>query len=224
MDRVVGKKSGTRYSLSSGASIGQGVEGRVYRSGPACVKIFVHPLADDQAATIAALIPLARKVGGFAWPTELVEDPATGEPRGFAMDLIAGESLESLLDAKATEAIPVITKVRLALNVARAVTEAHAHRGPAIVLGDVLKAGNLVIDGDEATFVDAGSVSLIGFRLPSGEVRDSISSLTTPGYVPKEVLENPGALPSEASDRFALAVVLFELVFGRPPHEPKPCP
>jgi DNA-binding helix-hairpin-helix protein with protein kinase domain len=139
------------------------------------------------------------------------------------MDFVPGETLESLVEDRATAAIPVMTKVKLALCVAQSVAAAHAHSGPAIVLGDVLKAGNLVIDGDDATFVDAGTVSLKGFRSPGGEVRSSESKLTTPGYVPKEVLDSPTALPSEASDRFALAVVLFELCFGRSPHEVRPC-
>ena len=92
------------------------------------------------------------------------------------------------------------------------------------MLGDVVKAGNVVIDGDQATFVDTVSATLFGFRVPSGDVRDAISPLTTPGYVPKEVLEHPRALPSEAADRFALAVLLFELLFGGRPHDVRPCP
>jgi len=92
------------------------------------------------------------------------------------------------------------------------------------VLGDVIKSGNVLIDGDDVTFVDTASVSLFGFRDQGGDVRDAISQLTTPGYVPKEVLDNPGALPSEASDRFALAVLLFELLFGRGPCEVRSSP
>lgn len=224
MYRVVGAKSGRNYSLHPGRLVGRGVEGRVYAHGSTCVKVFERALSDDQVATVTALIALARKVPGFAWPTELVNDPATGEPFGFAMAFASGETLESLLETRATASIPLITKVKLASSIARAVAAAHAQSGPAIVLGDVLKAGNLVINGDDATFVDAGTVSLRGFRSPSGEVRSSVSTLTTTGYVPKEVLDTPSALPSEASDRFALAVVLFELCFGRSPHEVRACP
>jgi len=223
MYRVVGAKTKRSYSLDPGTLVGRGSEGKVFAHGSSCVKVFERGLSDEQVATVTALISLARKVSGFAWPTEIVNDPATGEPVGFAMEFAPGETLESLVEHKATKAIPVMTKVKLALCVAQAVAAAHAHSGPTIVLGDVLKAGNLVIDGDDATFVDAGTVSLKGFRSPGGEVRSSESKLTTPGYVPKEVLDSPCALPSEASDRFALAVVLFELVFGRSPHEVRSC-
>ncbi len=224
MNRVVGKKTAASYPLNPLALIGQGAEGRVFRVGAACCKVLDNPPSAEQVARLEMLEGLGRKVPGFAWPTELVLDPATGDVAGFAMDLVPGESLESLRDSRSTGAVAVPTKVRLALKVARAVAEAHAHRGPRIVLGDVIKAGNLVIDGDDCSFVDAGSVSLFGYRTRAGEVRDSTSTLTTSGYVPKEVLDNPSALPSQASDLFALPVVLFELLFGRFPHEVRPCP
>lgn len=224
MYRVVGAKTKRSYSLDPAALVGRGTEGKVFAHGSSCVKVFERGLSDEQVATVTALISLARKIPGFAWPTEIVNDPATGEPAGFAMDFVPGENLDALIQDGATAAISSLTKVKLALRVAQSVAAAHAHSGPTIVLGDVLKAGNLVIERDDATFVDAGSVSLKGFRSPGGEVRSSESKLTTPGYVPKEVLDSPSALPSEASDRFALAVVLFELVFGRSPHEVRSCP
>jgi DNA-binding helix-hairpin-helix protein with protein kinase domain len=224
MDRVVGKKTGQRYSLGPRALVGQGVEGKVYRCGDSCVKVLASPLKGDDTSKIAALVALSTRVDGFAWPTEIVTDPATGEDVGVTMKFVPGESLESVLDARATGTIPFETKLRLALRVSLAVAAAHAHSGPRLVLGDVVKAGNVVIDGDQATFVDTVSATLFGFRVPSGDVRDAISPLTTPGYVPKEVLEHPRALPSEAADRFALAVLLFELLFGRSPHDVRPCP
>ena len=224
MNRVVGKKTAASYSLNPLALIGQGVEGRVFRAGAACIKVVGVPPAGEQVEMLEVLVGLGRRIPGFAWPTELVSDPASGEVAGFAMKIVPGESLESMRDERATESVPVLTKVRLALKVASSVAAAHAHRGPKIVLGDVIKAGNLVIEGDDCAFVDAGSVSLFGFRGPGGQVRDSISTLRTPGYVPKEVLDNAGALPSHAQDLFALAVVQFELLFGRSPHEVRPCP
>lgn len=224
MNRVVGKKSGRRFSLGPRALLGQGAEGKVYRSGDSCVKILAEPLQGDDAAKVAALVALSARVVGFAWPTEVAVDPATCRDVGFAMPYVPGDSLEDLLDARRTGAVPVEVKARLALRISIAVASAHAHTGPRLVLGDVVKAGNLVIEGDVPTFVDAASLSLIGFRDAGGDVRDALSPLTTPGYVPKEVLENPGALPSEAADRFALAVLLFQLLFGAAPHDVMPGP
>jgi DNA-binding helix-hairpin-helix protein with protein kinase domain len=224
MLRVVGKKTGLRYSLHPSAEIGRGAEGKVYRCGRECVKILNSPPRGDEAARFATLISLGGKLDGFAWPAEIVEDASTGDAIGIAMGFVPGESLEALLLDRSTGSIPLETKVRLAFRIAGVVAVVHAHRGPVVVLGDVIKAGNVLIDGEDATFVDTASVSLFGFREASGDVRDALSQLTTPGYVPKEVLENPGTLPSEATDRFALAVLLFELLLGRGPFEVKSCP
>ncbi|GIW88295.1 MAG: hypothetical protein KatS3mg108_2619 [Isosphaeraceae bacterium] len=225
MNRVVGKKTGRRIPLDPAALLGRGSEGKVFRLGESeCVKVLDHAPGAGDAARLASLIALSRKLPGFTWPTEVVSDPSTGEDVGFLMPFAPGETLESLLDARATRSIPLETKVLLAFRIAGAVASAHAHRGPRLVLGDVLKSGNVVIDGENATFVDAAAVSLFGYRDAGGDVRDAVSTLTTPGYVPKEVLENPGVIPSEASDRYALAVLLFELLFGRAPHDVRPCP
>ena len=224
MKRVIGKKTKKRFSLGAAALIGRGAEGKVFRCDAECVKIFDSPLGPGEAARMAALIALARKLDGYAWPTEVVADIASDECVGIAMRFVKGESLEAILECRETSSIPLETKVRLAFGIAGAVAAAHAHRGPTIVLGDVIKAGNLIIDGEVATFVDTASVSLFGYRDERGEVREAIAQLTTPGYVPKEVLENPGALPSEAVDRYALAIILFELLFGRSPHDVKSGP
>jgi len=226
MDRVVGSKTKVAYPLAPRAEIGRGVEGRVYRAGDRCVKVLTSPLSADQVEKIEALANLGLKLGGVAWPIEVVTGGDADEPTGFVMELAAGETLESLLDARATASIPVEAKVTIALGLARTVADVHAHRGPRVVLGDVLKAGNLVVDvaNTSTMLVDAASVSVFGYRIASGEVRDASSSLTTPGYVPREVLDNPRALPSHDADRFALAVLLFELLFGKPPHEPRPSP
>lgn len=224
MDRVVGKKTKKRFTLGAASLIGRGAEGRVFKCGTDCVKIFDTPLGPRENARMATLVSLARKLEGYAWPREVVADPATGEDVGIAMGLVPGDSLEAILDCRETSSIAVESKVRLAFRIAGVVASAHAHRGPTIVLGDVLKSGNLIIDGEVATFVDAASVSLFGYRDEVGDVREAVSLLTTPGYVPKEVLDNPGALPSESSDRYSLAVLLFELLFGRSPHDVKSGP
>src|SRR4051812_25380307 len=120
MDRVVGRKTRRSFHLDPRSLVGRGSEGRVFRVGTACVKVFSTPLADDQIETLEVLPALGRKIPGFAWPTELMEDPTLGETVGFVMELVPGESLESLLDSRSTAGLPVLVKVRLALKVARA--------------------------------------------------------------------------------------------------------
>lgn len=224
MNRVVGEKTGRRFLLDARALIGRGVEGKVYRCGDEAVKILDAPPGPGDGARMAALSSLSAKVPGFAWPTEPVVDPSTGGVVGFAMPLAEGGTLEAMLDARSTSRLAVETKATIGFRIAGAVAVAHANRGPKVALGDVLKAGNVVVDSDRVVLVDAASASLFGYRDESGDARDAVNSLVTPGYSPKEVLETPGALPGEATDRYALAVVLFELFFGRSPHDVRPCP
>lgn len=224
MIRVVGKRSGAQFVLHHTAEIGRGAEGVVYRAGRQCVKLVTGGLSDADAEKVELLVRLSASLPGFAWPVELVLDRSTKKPVGYVIAFAPGETLESLMDDRKTGAIPVRTKVELALAVVRAVAAAHAVSGPKIVLGDALKAGNLIVSGGSAVIVDTASVSVLGFRSLAGGLVDAVCPLTTPGYVPPEVLAHPGAKPSHAADKFALAVLLFELFFGRHPTEPLPCP
>lgn len=223
MSTVVGKSSGTVFPLDPRAVIGRGGEGVVYRAGTSAVKVFLADLDGTTVTKLDTLIRFARVVPGFAWPTETVHETTGGKAVGYVMRLATGESLEALMGARRTASIPTETKVAVAANIARAVAGAHGTGGLNLCLGDVLKAGNIVIAGDSATLVDAASVSLFGFRAADGSLTDSVTHLATPGYIPPEVLAHPQAKPSRSADLFALGVVLFELVFGRSPTEPRPC-
>lgn len=151
-------------------------------------------------------------------------DPGTGDAVGFVMPHAPGETAESVLDRRGTADWTVREKIEIAAAVARAVAAVHAVTAPTVILGDVLKGGNLVVDGVRVTFVDAATVSLLGYRGADGSRTDTVPGLSTPGYVPKEDLDHPDAVPSHTADRFALSVLVFELLMGAPPTEPRPCP
>lgn len=226
MPRVIGKRTRKAYNLRPENVIGRGGEGTVYRCDSVCVKVFDGGLSAKEARKIELLAKLFKNVPGLAAPTELVVSPTTGEkPVGYVVRYITGRTLQEYLDARATADWPLAMKRDVATDAARAAAAVHAVRAPLVVFGDGLTAANLMVTEDgRAVFVDVNSLSVFGYRTDDGALTDSVSPLTTPGYVPPEVLSHPGALPSHAADRFALARVLFELLNGRAPTEPRPVP
>lgn len=204
--------------------IGQGAEGFVYLlDNTKSMKIVKDASAIDFDKLIA-LCNLGRKLPGISWPTHPLYEEADSECVGYLMPFVDGRTLEDLIDSRETASLPLSTKIKLAKEVVATVKRVHENKSPKVVLGDLLKADNLIIKNESATFVDSYSVSIFNYRTRTGSLTDSLSKLATPGYTPPEVLENPAALPDYAADCFALAVILFLLFFGQLPTEPKPSP
>jgi len=220
---LVGKRTNTAFTFWPHHIVGQGAEGVVYDAGAVCVKVFER-FDEREQFKVEALSRFAQKVPGVAWPSELVIDNSTKAVCGFVMPRATGKTLEYHLDERETRNWSTETKIGIALNIATTIAAAHAIKSPTMALGDLIKSSNVVIDGTDVIFIDSNSVSIFRHRALDGTIIDSVSSVTTPGFTPREVLENPHALPSHAADRFALAVLLFELLFGRSPTEPKPSP
>lgn len=204
--------------------IGQGAEGFVYLlDNTKSMKIVKDASAIDFNKLIA-LCNLGRKLPGIAWSTHPLYEEADSKCVGYLMPYVDGRTLEDLADSRETATLSLSTKIKLAKAIVATVKRVHEHKSPKVVLGDLLKAGNLIIKNESATFVDSYSVSIFNYRTRTGSLTDSLSKLATPGYTPPEVLENPAALPDYAADCFALAVILFLLFFGQLPTEPKPSP
>lgn len=204
--------------------IGQGSEGCTYQVDKNRALKIVKDFDATESEKVYAVGKAGKYLPGIAWPSEPVFDSVTNDPVGFLMPFVKGRSLEECLDNRETATFPDVRKIKLALFIASTIERVHELRAPRIVLGDLIKAGNLQVDGDTATFVDALSVSIFGYRTAKGNLTDSISKLSSPGYVPSEVLLNNSVKPSQSADCFALAVLLFQLFFGQLPTEPKPCP
>lgn len=224
MPRVVGKRSGKTYDLHPKDVIGRGAEGTVFKAGQVCVKVFDAGLSDTEAHKIEVLARLLKGARSIAAPIELVIDTRTRKPVGFVQPFVPGQTLESYLDARATAGWDLDTKFRVGAAFTCGVASVHSLRSPRLVLGDGAKASNFIVTDSGGSFIDTNTLSVFGYRSADGSLMNSVSPLTTPGYVPPEVLNNPDATPSHAADLFALAVTLFELFHGRSPTEPKPTP
>src|SRR3954453_12978864 len=124
------------------------------------------------------------------------------------MELIDGEDLASIL--RRTGPLPARQAARIAAEVARALAAAHA-RG--IIHRDI-KPGNVLVSSD-------GRVKVTDFGIARAMAE---AQMTLPGttlgsvhyFSPEQVR---GETASEASDIYALGIVLYEMLTGRRPWE-----
>ncbi|CAN5915142.1 hypothetical protein BH11MYX3_BH11MYX3_46350 [soil metagenome] len=125
-----------------------------------------------------------------------------------AMELAAGEDLRRLLMPPVTPTVPVPAKVTLPRArilaiieaTCRGVTHLHAHGW---VHGDINPSNLIVDDADHVTLIDLGIARAIG---EAGAVRGTHAYMA-----PEQVRGEPW---TEATDVFAIGIVLWELVAG----------
>jgi serine/threonine protein kinase len=136
----------------------------------------------------------------------------TGEADGqpyFTMTLAEHGTLAARIQQSG--ALPPHTAASLVRDVASAVHHAHS-RG---VLHRDLKPANILFDSDDHALVsDFGLARFTG----ADSVTKSGSLLGTPGYLAPEVASG-SAGHTTSSDVYALGVILFECLTGRPPFE-----
>ncbi|MCM4083791.1 serine/threonine-protein kinase [Paractinoplanes hotanensis] len=135
---------------------------------------------------------------------------SVGETIGLVMDLVSGGSLRDLLRTRPTVAVG--EAARLTAQVAAALAEAHdlgvVHRD--------LKPDNILLattDGRlDTRLTDFGVARIL--NTPSMTTPNAV--VGTPHYMSPEAFH--GATASPATDVYALGVLLYELVSGRPPY------
>lgn len=128
----------------------------------------------------------------------------------FTMKLIEGRSLAEQMKS-ASEPMPERKVATLLVKVAQAVHHAH-QRG---VLHRDLKPGNILLDA-------AGEPWLTDFGLAKLSSTDTSLTLTTdhlgtPNYMAPEIAGGTSRQASTASDVWALGVLLWEMLSGKPP-------
>ncbi|MCY1145373.1 serine/threonine-protein kinase [Actinoplanes sp. Pm04-4] len=135
---------------------------------------------------------------------------SVGETIGLVMDLVGGGSLRDLLRTQPTLAVG--EAARLTAQVAAALAEAHdlgvVHRD--------LKPDNILlasVDGRlDTRLTDFGVARIL--NTPSMTTPNAV--VGTPHYMSPEAFH--GATANPATDVYALGVLLYELVSGRPPY------
>jgi len=141
----------------------------------------------------------------------------TGDGRlALVLDLVTGGTLRELLRQRGT--LPAQTAAELLAQVADGLAAAHA----AGVVHRDLKPDNILLaptmdGGVRSRLTDFGIARL----LDSSGMTTSGAVLGTPNYMAPEVIEGSPATP--AADVYALGIVLYELLAGRPPFDDDGC-
>jgi hypothetical protein len=200
-----------RYRIIS--CLGRGGMGEVYLADdlkleqPVALKFLSRTRADDDAwlARFRHEVRLARKVTHAN--VNRVYD--IGEAEGevfFSMEYVDGEDLASLLrrvgriaGAKATQ---MASQLCAGLGVAH--DQGVLHRD--------LKPANIMIDGKgQVRITDFGIAAMVADADTSGSLAG------TPAYMAPELFK--GEQPSVQSDLYAMGIVLYELMTGKPPFD-----
>ena len=208
---MIGEVVGGRYSLEE--RLGSGGSSSVWRardqeSGRQVAVKLLHLDAADSPETIARFDREARVLEGIANPNT-VELLDRGEMDGrpfLVFELIDGTDLSERLRQEGM--IAVTDALAIAIQVANGLAAAHARR---CVHRD-LKPGNILIS-------DSGRVCVADFGIARALEEPGLTQpgrvLGTGEYVsPEQAL---GRKVDARSDLYALGVVLYEMLAGRPP-------
>jgi serine/threonine-protein kinase len=211
---VVDQVIANRYRL--GRELGAGGMARVVAAHDLrldrAVAIKLVPVAGIDRAGRERFVREARSSAGFTHPNAVAVFDA-GEGDGFlylVMELVDGPSLATRLSehgrVDTPEALRIIERVLAALGAAHAA---------GIVHRDV-KPGNILLSS-------AGEVKLADFGIAK-RLDDMASDLTssgqfvgTPKYLAPEQVA--GERPTPATDIYAVGIVLYEMLAGRPPFD-----
>jgi serine/threonine protein kinase len=211
-----GRRIGTSYLLLN--PIGQGATGTVWRgvdqaSGEKVAVKLLHESLLRQPKLVTRFVQ-ERTILMMLRHRNVVRVRdlfSVGESLALVMDLVPGGSLRTYLREHHTLAAG--EAARLAAQVAAALTEAHELG----VIHRDLKPDNILLCRDEGRLdtrlTDFGIARVLntpGLTTPNAVVG-------TPHYMSPEAFH--GATASPAADVYALGVLLYEMVSGRPPYE-----
>ncbi|MRG95746.1 serine/threonine-protein kinase [Polyangium spumosum] len=226
---------GDHYQLS--AVLGRGAMGTVYaakdlRTGKrvALKALHVRGFLDPRDPDVLRFEQEARIAGSLASEHiaqvfDIERDPETEAPF-LVMELLRGEDLQSLLDRVGPLSVDVA--LRIAAQAARGLAAAHA---AGVVHRDV-KPGNLYLarqHGGEIVVkvLDFGIAKIrrlpvdlsagAGLTAPQASMTATGQLLGSPLYMSPEQVDGAKGLDAR-SDVFSLAVTLYAMLAGRPPH------
>jgi len=193
-----------RYRLV--ASLGRGVTGEVWRAEdlvlgtPVALKV-IGSAGPASRARILEEVRLARRITHPA-VCRVFDIGETDNRVFYSMELIDGEDVATLL--RRVGRLPAERVAHIGRQVCEGLAAAHAQG----VLHRALKPANILIDDD-------GCVRITDFGMAVTSEDAEAASSSGQRYLAPEQLLRGGAV-SERTDLFALGLVLYELLTGRP--------
>jgi len=204
-----------RYEISG--ELGRGAMGVVYHATDPVIgrAVAVKTLLLSEEGTgltraelLAKFQTEARAAGLLTHPNIVVVFDA-GEEDGLffiTMELVAGKSLQNLLDAG--QMFPIQRVLRIMEQTCSALQFAHDRN---IVHRDIKPANLMLTPDDTVKVTDFGTAKILQF----GTVQQTAHVVGTPSYMSPEQIK--GKVVDGRSDIFSLGVVLYEMVTGEKP-------
>ena len=199
------------------------VERELGAGGMATVYL-AHDIRHDRDVAIKVLHPdLAAALGGERFLSEIrttarLQHPHilplldSGDADGllyYVMPLVTGETLRARLERE--RQLPVADSVRIAREVADALSHAHSHG----VIHRDIKPENILLQGDHALVADFG-IALAVQQSGGQRLTQTGLSLGTPQYMSPEQAMGARAIDAR-SDIYSLGAVTYEMLTGDPP-------
>jgi serine/threonine-protein kinase len=177
-------------------------------------KVAVKVLKPELAAVVGAERFLAEiKTTANLQHPHILPLHDSGEADGFlfyVMPYVEGETLEERLERQ--KQLPVDDAVRIAVAVASALD--YAHRND--VIHRDIKPANILLHDDEPVVADFGIALAVG-TAGGNRLTETGLSVGTPYYMSPEQATGDQII-GPASDTYALACVLYQMLVGEPPY------
>ena len=141
----------------------------------------------------------------------ILSSGSRGDLLYYVMPFVAGESLRHRIASEGK--LPVVDSVRILSEVADALGYAHA----AGVLHRDIKPENILLEGRHAVLADFGVARALVDARTGGRLTATGVAVGTPGYMSPEQVS--GDVIDARADLYALAVVGYEMMSGKPPFE-----
>ncbi len=130
----------------------------------------------------------------------------------LVVEYIRGRTLRTVLKERAPEPLPPKEALRIILQVCDALAYAHEH---GVFHRDMKPENIMITDNGDVKIIDFGIALLQGARRVTWQGLSG--TIGTPDYMSPEQLR--GERGSAASDIYAVGVILYEMLCGRPPFE-----